>query len=71
MHNQTPVIVLQNNFQEDKKIEQIVQKEKKRLLNFIRQRTPSVEDAEDILQEVFYELVESYRLMKPVVHGSP
>ena len=66
MHNQTPVIVLQNNFQEDKKIEQIVQKEKKRLLNFIRQRTPSVEDAEDILQEVFYELVESYRLMKPV-----
>lgn len=58
--------MLQNNFQEDKKIEQIVQKEKKRLLNFIRQRTPSVEDAEDILQEVFYELVESYRLMKPV-----
>jgi RNA polymerase sigma factor (sigma-70 family) len=66
MHNQTPVIVLQNNLQEDKKIEQIVQKEKKRLLNFIRQRTPTIEDAEDILQEVFYELVESYRLMKPV-----
>jgi RNA polymerase sigma factor (sigma-70 family) len=66
MHNQTPLIVLQNKLQEDKKIEQIVQKEKKRLLNFIRQRTPSVEDAEDILQEVFYELVESYRLMKPV-----
>lgn len=66
MHNQTPVIVLQNKLSEDKKIEEIVRKEKKRLLNFIRQRTPSVEDAEDILQEVFYELVESYRLMKPV-----
>ena len=55
MHNQTPVIVLQNNFQEDKKIEQIVQKEKKRLLNFIRQRVANAEDAEDILQDVFYQ----------------
>ncbi|MFN8259388.1 MAG: sigma-70 family RNA polymerase sigma factor [Chitinophagales bacterium] len=66
MYKQTPIIVLQKNLQEDKKIEQIVRKEKKRLLDFIRQRTPSAEDAEDILQDVFYELVESYRLMKPV-----
>ena len=56
----------QNSSEDDSKIEQIVQKEKKRLLNFIRQRAPTAEDAEDILQDVFYELVESYRLMKPV-----
>ena len=66
MYNQTQHIVLQNELENDIKIEQIVQKEKKRLLNFIRQRTPTLEDAEDILQDVFYELVESYRLMKPV-----
>lgn len=66
MYNQTQNIVLQNELENDIKIEQIVQKEKKRLLNFIRQRTSTLEDAEDILQDVFYELVESYRLMKPV-----
>ena len=66
MYNQTQNLVLQNKVETDSEIEQIVQKEKKRLLNFIRQRTPTVEDAEDILQDVFYELVESYRLMKPV-----
>jgi RNA polymerase sigma factor (sigma-70 family) len=66
MYNQTSYLVQQSSLEDDSKIEQIVEKEKKRLLNFIRQRTPTVEDAEDILQDVFYELVESYRLMKPV-----
>ncbi len=66
MSNQTQYLVPSMNIQEDDKIKQVVAKEKKRLLNFIRQRTPTVEDAEDILQDVFYELVESYRLMKPV-----
>lgn len=66
MYNQTSYLVQQSSLDDDSKIEQIVEKEKKRLLNFIRQRTPTVEDAEDILQDVFYELVESYRLMKPV-----
>lgn len=66
MYNQTSYLVQQSSLEDDSKIEQIVRKEKKRLLNFIRQRTPTVEDAEDILQDVFYELVESYRLMKPV-----
>ena len=66
MYNQTQHIVLKNELENDIKSEQIVPKEKNRLLNFIRQRTPTLEDAEDILQDVFYELVESYRLMKPV-----
>ncbi len=41
-------------------------KEQQRLFNFIKKRVPSTEDAEDVLQDVFFELVNSYRLMKPV-----
>lgn len=66
MNNQTIVFVQPSSQSADRQIEQVVRKEKKRLLNFIRRRTPTLEDAEDILQDVFYELVESYRLMKPV-----
>jgi RNA polymerase sigma factor (sigma-70 family) len=66
MNEQTQYLVQNMSMQDDEKIAQIVSKEKGRLLNFIRQRTPNLEDAEDILQDVFYELVESYRLMKPV-----
>ena len=66
MNEQTQYLVSNMSMQDDEKIAQIVSKEKGRLLNFIRQRTPNLEDAEDILQDVFYELVESYRLMKPV-----
>ena len=47
-------------------ISDTVQKERKRLLRFIKNRIPDTEDPEDILQDVFYELVEVYRLMKPV-----
>ena len=39
---------------------------KARLQNFIRSRVPDPGDAEDILQDVFYELVETYRLMEPI-----
>lgn len=37
-----------------------------RLKNFIRRRVADEADAEDILQEVFFEFVEAYRLMKPI-----
>jgi RNA polymerase sigma factor (sigma-70 family) len=43
--------------------------ERRRLLAFIRRRIPEPFDAEDLLQDVFYELIESYRLMKPVAHA--
>jgi RNA polymerase sigma factor (sigma-70 family) len=43
--------------------------EKRRLLAFIRRRIPDEIDAEDLLQDVFYELVEAYRLMKPIAHA--
>ena len=52
--------------QQDELIRDTVKKERGRLLDFIRKRVSSEEDAEDILQDVFYELVETYRLMKPV-----
>lgn len=50
---------------QDETIAQTVNKERRRLFDFIRRRVPKAEDAEDILQDVFYELTESYRLMKP------
>jgi len=52
--------------QQDQQISEAVEREKPRLRNFIRKRVADRSDAEDILQEVFYELVEAYRMMKPV-----
>jgi RNA polymerase sigma factor (sigma-70 family) len=52
--------------QQNASIERTVQKERRRLFDFIRKRVPEEEDAEDILQDVFYELVESYRVMQPI-----
>ena len=66
MNNRTQIIMQEIDHQNNQKIEHVISKEKSRLLNFIRQRTPTLEDAEDILQDAFYELVQSYRLMKPV-----
>ncbi len=51
---------------QDQRISEAIEREQARLRNFIRKRVPDREDAEDILQEVFYELIEAYRLMKPV-----
>jgi RNA polymerase sigma factor (sigma-70 family) len=52
--------------QQDHRISEILEREQSRLRNFIRRRVADEGDAEDILQDVFYELVETYRLMKPV-----
>src|SRR5581483_2835640 len=51
---------------QDQRIAQAVETERARLRNFIRRRVSDARDAEDILQEVFYELVEAYRMMKPI-----
>jgi RNA polymerase sigma factor (sigma-70 family) len=55
-----------NTTEQNKQIQQTVSGERQRLLGFIRQRVPSLPDAEDVLQEVFFELVEMYRLTKPI-----
>lgn len=52
--------------QQDQQIQQAVREQRTRLLAFIRRRVPHEADAEDILQDVLGELVESYRLLKPV-----
>ncbi len=52
--------------QQDQQISEAIEREKPRLRNFIRKRVADRRDAEDILQEVFYELVEAYRMMRPV-----
>jgi RNA polymerase sigma factor (sigma-70 family) len=53
---------------QDQRISQVVNQERSRLFNFIRRRVPDPRDAEDILQDVFYELVEANRLLMPIDH---
>ena len=52
--------------QQDQRISEAINREHARLHKFIRSRVTDQGDAEDILQDVFYELVEAYRMMKPV-----
>ena len=52
----------------DQRISDVVEREQSRLRNFIRRRVPDSRDAEDILQDVFYELVEANRLLMPIEH---
>ena len=54
--------------EQDRRISEAVSREQSRLREFIRRRVPDPRDAEDILQEVFYELVEANRLMMPIEH---
>jgi len=51
---------------QDRRISEAVEQQRRRLRNFIRSRVPDPSDAEDILQDVFYELVAAYRLTKPI-----
>src|SRR5215831_17872463 len=54
--------------EQDQRISDVVNREQSRLLNFIRRRVPDQPDAEDILQDVFCELVEANRLLMPIEH---
>jgi len=51
---------------QNRRISETITREQARLRQFIRKHVPDHGDAEDIFQEVFYELVDAYRLMKPV-----
>ena len=55
---------------QDRRIAEIISREQQRLRNFIRRRVDDIDDADDILQDVLYELVEATRLMKPIEHVS-
>lgn len=54
--------------EDDTRISEIIAAERSRLGAFIRRRVPDASDVEDILQEVFYELVEANRLLMPIEH---
>jgi RNA polymerase sigma factor (sigma-70 family) len=56
------------SLEQDRRITEAVTREQSRLRGFIRRRVPDPRDAEDILQEVFYELVEANRLLMPIEH---
>ena len=53
---------------EQDRISDVVRREEPRLRRFIRRRVPDPRDAEDILQDVFYELVEANHLLMPIEH---
>ena len=54
--------------EQDRQISEVIGEERPRLRNFIRKRVPNKADVEDLLQEVFYELVEAHRLLMPIDH---
>jgi RNA polymerase sigma factor (sigma-70 family) len=54
--------------EQDQRISEVVTRERSRLRNFIRRRVDDPLDAEDILQEVFAELVEANQLLMPIEH---
>jgi RNA polymerase sigma factor (sigma-70 family) len=54
--------------EQDELLSQAMERDRPRLRNFIRKYVADSGEAEDILQDVFYELLEAYRFMKPVEH---
>jgi RNA polymerase sigma factor (sigma-70 family) len=60
--------IVWNMREQDRRISEIVAEQRARLKNFIRRRVPDPLDAEDILQDVFYKLVEANRLFMPIEH---
>src|SRR5687767_4256663 len=54
--------------EQDRRISDVIAREQFRLRNFVRRRVPDPRDAEDILQDVFYRLVEANRLLMPIDH---
>jgi RNA polymerase sigma factor (sigma-70 family) len=59
---------LQMALEQDQRISDVMKREGSRLRNFIRRRVSDPLDAEDILQDVFYRLVEANRLLMPIDH---
>ncbi len=51
---------------QNRRMSDVIQAEYRRLFQFIRKRVGDPGEAEDILQDVFYQLIEAYRLMQPI-----
>jgi RNA polymerase sigma factor (sigma-70 family) len=65
-NNSQPSVKVEVLQAQNENIEQVILRERGRLLNFIKSRIPDDEDAEDVLQDVFFQLTQTHRLMKPV-----
>src|SRR5436190_9996955 len=61
---------MMNAMAQNDRITDVVSREQSRLLQFIRRRVPDLRDAEDVLQDVFYKLVEANRFLMPIDHLS-
>jgi RNA polymerase sigma factor (sigma-70 family) len=61
-------VSLRMAIEQDQRISDVVRREQLRLRDFIRRRVPDPRDAEDVLQDVFYKLVEANRLLMPIDH---
>ena len=59
----------QDRAEQDQRLSLTFERERQRLLAFIRRRAPVEIDPEDLLQDVFCELVEAYRMMTPIAHA--
>src|SRR5437667_12500802 len=66
MEDVLSVAIESGRAEQNRRISDVIQRERRRLFHFIRKRVDDEGDAEDILQDVFYELIEAYRLMKPI-----
>lgn len=66
MKDITPTFDSVTTESQNRSMQETVKKESPRLLDFIRKRIPDTDDAEDILQDVFHQLVETSRLMHPI-----
>lgn len=54
--------------QQDQLLSEAIERDETRLRSFIRRHVTDTSEAEDILQDVFYELLQAYRMMKPIEH---
>jgi DNA-directed RNA polymerase specialized sigma24 family protein len=54
--------------EQDQLLSVAIERDESRLRSFIRRHVADTGEAEDILQDVFYELLQAYRMMKPIEH---
>jgi RNA polymerase sigma factor (sigma-70 family) len=59
-------LMIASMIEQNRQISEVIAEERSRLRNFIRKRVPNEADVEELLQEVFYELVEANRLLMPI-----
>jgi RNA polymerase sigma factor (sigma-70 family) len=60
------ILMIDSMIEQNRQISEVIAEERARLRNFIRKRVPDEADVEDLLQEVFYELVQANRLLMPI-----